>query len=210
MNHFSLGTLAEHLEHRLPAADQRRVEEHLRSGCERCNDEVGWLTQLRERTAADDSADPPDWLLERALTLFRRVPAAVIGAATDSYVGSLVYDSAATLTAGVRQATTDAERSLLFRCEGFEVDLQIRRRGARFLLRGQILAADPAQPPVAGASVELVDLSGVLETTATDAFGEFAFDDLPHEEFDLRIRPHAGGDLYLPGIEIMSGSDELS
>lgn len=210
MNHISLGTLAEHLEHRLPAAEERRVAEHLSTGCELCSDEVAWLAKLRRRTETDETPDAPDWLLERALVFFRRLPESVIANDSPSVVASLVFDSSASEPVGVRQAALQSPRALLFRCEGYDVDLQIRKHGPALALRGQVLPTEPGAPPVAGARVELVDLGGLLEATVTDAYGEFAFDDLPAEAFDLRIRPHGGGELYLPGIEPLLDDPEVS
>jgi hypothetical protein len=210
MNHISLGQLAEHIERRLSQRESKQVQEHLRSGCERCGADAEWVALLKDRTATDTTLDAPDWLLERALVLFQRVPAEVV--ASDSEIGALVYDSRVSgLPTGVRRAGSELMHSMLFRCEGYDVDLQIRVRGAGVgSLRGQILPLDPSTPPLAGARVELLELGESREATTTDAYGEFGFDAVPTEPFDLCIRPHSGGELFLPGVEarVMGSEDD--
>ena len=121
-----------------------------------------------------------------------------------------MYDSRVRgLPSGVRHAGTELVHSLLFRCEGHDVDLQIRLRGTSIAsLRGQILPMDPSTPPLAGARVEILELGELRDATTTDAYGEFAFDSIPTEPFDICIRPHSGGELYLPGVEVSGAESE--
>lgn len=65
--------LMDYLDGRLAGGEADRVALHLASCCTGCADSRDWYGRLRAVTVADDSVEPPQWVLKRALKIFETV-----------------------------------------------------------------------------------------------------------------------------------------
>ncbi|MEW6743290.1 MAG: hypothetical protein AB1486_11075 [Planctomycetota bacterium] len=203
MTHPSFGRIVDLVEDRLAAPERTELQAHLETGCDPCREAMQWFTRVREAMLTDTTPDPPEWLVRRAVTLFRRMPSLPQPPRAGRLVAALVYDSSTSGRAGqVRRHAPAESRSLLFRAEHIDVDLQVWRGVPEGVLvaHGQVLARGDSMPP-ARARVDLLDLDEVVDSTVTDEFGEFELEDVPSTPFDLRIQPQKGKEILLLGVE---------
>lgn len=79
-NHLSMEELTDYVEERLQTTEIQRVEVHLASGCEACQEDLDWLRETLSLVATDDWVDPPDEIVAvvqaeaRRLTKERQTP----------------------------------------------------------------------------------------------------------------------------------------
>jgi hypothetical protein len=182
--------LIDYLDGRLSAEEAGPVDTHLSSGCTKCAADRLWYERLRAVAAADDSVEPPSWVVKRAIRLFENRPGRE--SATSRLVGaiaSLVFDSfARPALAGVRSTET-TNRQLLYSADPYSVDLQITASDQpRTDLVGQVLhKEDTSFESVAGLPLHLIREGETLRSTATNRNGEFVIEAVDFGEYDLRI-----------------------
>jgi len=114
----------------------------------------------------DDSVDAPDHVIARALRLMRPSAPAPKGEIMRRFIATLLGDSwQAPLAIGLRSDPTSL-RSLSYRAEDYDLDLQVLPRAGQWQLRGQVLG-----PEVDGS----VTLQGVDRTinAPLNELGEF-------------------------------------
>jgi len=182
--------LIDYLDGRLADSEASRVAQHLEAGCSSCSGTRQWYVRTVGIVTADDSCDPPPWVLKRALRIFetqRERPAILerLGRA----VASLVFDSVALPAIEGVRSTESANRQLLYRVGDYSIDLQIARADQLHSdVAGQVLREGEASfDSVAARPVELMRGDERLLTTATNAVGEFTIKGIEIGEYGLQL-----------------------
>ena len=189
MNCPGFERLIDHLDGQLEAAAADAVAAHLASGCEQCASDRTWYESVRRVTAADDSTEPPPWVLKRAIKVFdgpQRHPG--LPARLGAIIASLVYDSlAGPMLAGAR-TTEWVDHQLLYRADDFSIDLSLEPWGQQMKLRGQILReGESLFESTAGISLELIREGERVHSTCTNEVGEFTIPAIEMGQYDVRI-----------------------
>ncbi|HEV8485422.1 MAG TPA: hypothetical protein VGV87_17905 [Blastocatellia bacterium] len=182
--------LIDYLDGHLAVGDASLVAQHLEAGCSSCTATRQWYERTVSIAAADDSFDPPPWVLKRALRIHevqREKPGILerMGRA----VASLVFDSIALpVVEGVR-STESANRQLLYRVRGYSIDLQIAPADQSHAdVAGQVLREGEASfDSVAARPVDLMRGDERLLTTATNAVGEFTIKGVELGDYGLQL-----------------------
>ena len=208
----SFERLLDYLDGNLAAVEAARVEAHLASDCASCAASRQWYQQVRAVVAADDSVEPPAWVMKRALRIFdtqrpRATERSVSGRIKDRIkdaVAALVFDSfARPVVAGVR-STEAASRQLLYRAGEYHIDLQVVPAGAsrpdligQVLREGEATFASVAELPVA----LRLDEQTKYETT-TNEMGEFLIRGVEEGVYDVRLET-GEGNITAPAVPII-------
>jgi hypothetical protein len=173
-----------------------------------------WLNDVRNALQASDLVEPPDWLRERARSLFkvhRVVPSSP--PLVTRVRASLVFDSRrpGLALAGVRSlGGLDGPWQLLFRGGDVDVDLLVRpnRDGHTLNVRGQALTLGGGGMGLGVVEALPADaprpLRGHAEPTARtelEPSGEFALSNLEHGRYDVLLR-FGTQEIELTGVEL--------
>jgi hypothetical protein len=148
---------------------RHRMQDHLSSGCKRCNGFVRVLRGFAERASIEAGFEPPAGIVRRAEAILpRRRP----GTTT---LGRLVYDSfQQPLPAGMR-AEERLARHALYEADDLVVDLQLEHEPGTgtVTLVGQI--SDREKPGVATTTlpVLLMAAKGLVTSATCNRLGEF-------------------------------------
>jgi len=170
-------------------AEATRIRNHL-AGCAACQQNVHWLELVVTVAATDGAVDPPTWLVQQALELFKLHRPEPKKGLLQKLVASLVFD---TLTqpgwAGVR-ALGLATRQCLYRCAGYDLDLSFEpaESPTQVNVNGQLLGPSENFEEVANASVQLMRGGEVVLETMTNRLGEFTIDQVQKGVYGLRIQ----------------------
>jgi hypothetical protein len=181
--------LIDHLDGRLEAAAAEAVAAHLASGCEQCASDRTWYESVRRVTAADDSIEPPPWVLKRAVKVFDGARnRSGLSARLGSIIATLVYDSlGGPVPAGAR-TTEWTDHQLLYRADDFNIDLLLESSDQQMSLRGQILReGESLFESTSGISLELIREGQLVHSTSTNEVGEFTIPAIELGQYDLRI-----------------------
>ncbi|HET8677041.1 MAG TPA: hypothetical protein VFO63_14695 [Blastocatellia bacterium] len=184
------------------------VAAHAASGCEGCAGDLAWYERVKSIAAADDTIDPPPWVLKRAVRLFETARSRKgVRAALGRLVATLVFDSQTRpLPAGVR-LTEAADRQLLYRAGAYTVDLQIASMDARARLSGQVLKEGEFKfESVARSKVFLLSEEEALASAVASNFGEFTLPPVACGQYDLRVET-GDADITIVGLTISEKSE---
>jgi hypothetical protein len=185
MDHVSFQNLVEYAEDELGAKERGEVESHV-AACSRCQEQLGAVRRMLEDLRAGELSSPPQSVLARVWSAFRRKRARSEGRLP--LLAALRFDSRARMApAGVRGAPQ--EQQLLFSQDQLDLDLQIVKdvAAATFFLRGQVLDCEPPPEGLEGIEVRLTDETGTERRRVTDELGRFAFSDLGDGSYSLRV-----------------------
>ena len=190
-----LDQLMDYCEGQLDNDDVELIEAHLASGCSVCSENRQWYERVRGIAASDIAAEPPSWVLKRAVGLFDRERARLT--AIDSLgrlVASLVFDTRSQpALSGVRLAEI-SDRQLLYRAGHYSIDLQIALSDQRLAdLTGQILRENDSRfESVANIPLELIREGEKVSSTVTDEIGKFKMARIDRGEYELLIDTREG------------------
>jgi hypothetical protein len=198
--HADVDTLAALILGALDRAESRQIEEHLDSGCARCNRDREWAERILALGSSDRLIEPPPHVFARAMRLF---PVERRGATGDRspwrrYRALSLFDSRGLAsTIGARGAGA-AVRQVLYGVSelNLEVDVQVHRggdMGSSVWVRGQVFSGDGSN--VGGLPVKL-DIAGGQEVTETSPLGEFRLE-VPEGAGNLVLRMH-GSEIEIP------------
>jgi hypothetical protein len=182
MPHFTYETLLNYLENGLPADERKKVEEHLAGPCQQCGWRLARLQAVLHSVSGDRTAAPPEDVLKHAVDVARQ--ARPLAKPWMRVVAALNFDSRLQLSSAATRGATRT-RQMLFTTEQVDIDLQIKPGHGDTDLLGQMLSAGHPDE-VLPAFVSLQNNIGtVLRATETDAFGQFAFRQIPSGRYDL-------------------------
>ena len=129
------------MENRLSPAEEAAVRAQLATDPV-AQAELQSLTELIGLMRDDDSVDAPEHVIARAVRLIRPIAPAPAPNIIRRILATLLHDSRQTpLVAGVR-STQVTPRSLVYRADEYELDLQILPRNGRWQVRGQIFGVE--------------------------------------------------------------------
>lgn len=185
--------LIDYLDKKMDAKDGERIAAHLAAGCVDCATTQKWYLQTRSIAAADDSVEPPAWVLKRAIKIFETQRPNLVERLGQA-IASLVFDSfARPAVAGIRSTET-TNRQLLYIAGNYSIDLQIATSGqSRAEIVGQILReGETSFESVANLKLELsADGKETFETFTND-MGEFAISNIERGIYNLQVETADG------------------
>ena len=208
MNCPGFERIIDYLDGRLDPVPAVEVAAHIAAGCGRCAADLAWYERVKSVAAADDTIEPPPWVLKRAVRLFEAARARQgVRAAIGRLVASLIFDSQTRpLPAGVR-LTAPADRQLLYRAGAYTVDLQFAALDASAQLSGQVLKEGEFKfESVAGLKVFLLSEEVALASAVANNFGEFTLPSVACGQYDLRIET-GDADITIAGLTISETSE---
>jgi len=196
--------LIDHLDGRLTGSEDGRISAHLATGCRVCGETRSWYVSLQTIVTADDSCEPPPWVLKRAVRLFELEQARPrLVERVGQKIASLLFDSQARpAVVGVRSTET-ANRQLLYRAGAYSIDLQVTPSDqSQADLTGQILKeGETAFQSVAGLSLALSREDEPVCTITTNEMGEFKIKSIQQGEYDLSVETPEGS-ISVQGLPI--------
>ena len=200
----SFERLIDQLDGRIAGDECARISAHLATGCKVCEETRSWYVSLKAVVTADDSCEPPPWVLKRAVRLFEmeRVRPRLVER-VGRKIASLVFDSLTRpAVVGVRSTET-ANRQLLYRAGDYSIDLQVAPSSeSRAELTGQILKeGETAFESVAGLSLALRRGDEPVCTITTNEIGEFKIKSIQQGEYDLSLETPEGS-ISVQGLPI--------
>lgn len=168
--------LADWVEGRLSEEEAREIEERVAAAGDETRADVEWLRAFARAGEEISLEAPPQEVRDE---LVRRFEAWAEGQRPPGFlerlVATLTFDGGLQPAFGVRSAGTSEERQLVYGTNAADIVLNIRPRGGRLDLDGQIFPADEAEPGPFG--VQLLDEGGTeVAVSAADDLGEFAFE----------------------------------
>src|SRR6266852_3169314 len=120
----SFEQLADLAENRSGDRERAALERHLAEGCPRCWANWLWLQRIYDLTASDQTRNPPDWLVSRAVASFAHRPTAAKKKGLRTLIASLVFDSFYPLQHAEVRKIGEAGRQLIYRTAPFDIDLR--------------------------------------------------------------------------------------
>ncbi len=182
--------LIEFLDNRLAGLDALSLKEHLASNCQQCAKDLRWYERVRAIAASDDSTEPPQWVINRAVRLFEiKRSRPDLFDRLGQLVATLIFDSFARPVPSDARAVASFGRQLLYRAGLFSIDLQIAlSEKSSAALLGQVLCeSEHGFDSVAGLALNLIQDSRVICSGITNEMGEFTFHALDYGYYDLLI-----------------------
>jgi hypothetical protein len=186
---ISFERLADWVEGRLSEDEARAVEEQVAAADEATRAEVAWLRAFA-KTSENTVLDSPPPEVREELT--RRFEAHAEGRRSPGLlrrvVASLAFDSGLQPAFGVRSAASgEAQRQLIYATDAAEIALNVRPRprDGSLDLDGQIFPAGDEDP--ASFSVQLLSGTDEVGITGAGELGEFGFEDVPPETYQILI-----------------------
>jgi hypothetical protein len=182
--------LIDYLDGRLTGTEADRHSAHLAADCHACAETRKWYVNLKTVVAADDSIEPPPWVLKRAIRMFetqRARPRLV--ERVGQKIAALLFDSLTRpAVAGVRSTET-ANRQLLYRAGDYSIDLQVAPSDqSRADLMGQVLKeGETAFQSVAGLALSLNRKGEDVCSVVTNEMGEFKIKAIQQGNYDLSV-----------------------
>lgn len=198
----TLELLTDFLRDLVMGPERATIQDHLATGCPRCQQNQEWLGEVKRIAPLDNSFEFPEaltariiaWMPTKMPTKMSAKPAAE-RTPLRTLIAQLLFDSfapppmAEARFAAVmdENVSSSVGRQLLYQVEDYNVDLRIEKNADAYELLGQVLPEDPTSTELAGLSVQLrrAEIAGV--TAITDAEGMFRFTDLMPNSYELRI-----------------------
>lgn len=178
MKHIEFGELLDKFEGRLPVRETREIDSHL-AVCVDCQSESATLTDFFAYVARDETEQVPQAVTARILNIYQRRPLPVELLSEKPFgTGFLVFDDWA-MALNERYSGLDS-RQLLYRVGEYDIDLRIELSGDVCRLAGQVF------PAITGAAVE-ISSSKLTSEVSINEFGEFLFEPVPQDDYDLLI-----------------------
>ena len=186
---ISFERLADWVEGRLSDEEARDVEERVAAAGEATRAEVAWLRAFAGISEDIVFDEPPPEVREEMTRRFeayaegRRSPGLM-----ERLVANLSFDSGVQPAFGVRAAgSRETQRQLIFTTDAAEIALNVRPRprDGSLDLDGQVFPAGDADP--ASFTVQLLSGTDEVGITATDQLGEFGFQAVSPERYQILV-----------------------
>lgn len=190
----SLELLTDFLRALVVGTERTAIQDHLATGCTRCQHNQQWLLEVKRIAPLDDSFEFPEALTARIIAYMPAKPARE-RTPLRTLIAQLLFDSfalrplAEVRSAAIAEANAGASvgRQLLYQVEGYDVDLRIEKMVDAYELLGQVLPENPTGAEPVGLSVHLRRDESLRLSTATDTEGMFRFTHLQPETYQLQI-----------------------
>ncbi len=195
MSHVTNDDLVAYVEGRLKGQALQSLRIHF-EGCASCAKELRNWAELFETLHGSQLQDPPAYAIRNSLAIYQiPKPASTV----KQVLARLVFDSfREPLAVGVR-GPADAQQLLL---QGEGMDLHLRVSQAPPAIVGQLLKRSERRY-VSGARLSIIKQGVPVETTISDALGEFRFRQVPVGE--LRLEADLPSNVKLVGEFTVQG-----
>lgn len=193
--HIAGERLLDFVEGRSPATEQSNIAEHV-SSCARCSGQAAAFRHVIQVMRADDSQDAPEYMVNRAIRLFRtRHPQTAEPGLRRRLIAALRLDSARQPFAFGVRAAPQAARELLFDIDHEnELEVRIEPTDGGWRVVGQVLGA------CTGGQVLLEGSAGQV-TTELNGLCEFSLPPQPGAIYKLVLRLE-DADVEVPILEL--------
>ena len=179
MKHLTFAILVDRFEGRLGASDVESISSHV-AECPACEADYRKLDEFFGYVNLKPTEEVPQAATANILNIFERRPAVEKPRESVlSRLGVLVFDDWTTAL-NERYAGMDS-RQLLYRADGFDIDLRIEFVGERCIVAGQVF------PECPGAELTLCSESLSVRAPLNE-IGEFTFDPVETGDYSLRIK----------------------
>ena len=185
MRHLRAETLIDQIELKADPAALAAAKQHL-SVCEQCQRNAGEFNELLRFLNTDTKNEPPAELLEWGIQLFQPVFRPAEGTTSKVLrIARRVFDSfEQPAPVGIRSAGS-VERQLLFKAGNVAVDVRIETGDERVSLAGQVVSE--SERFFENTPVRLESHGVVRYNTQTNPVGEFLFDEVPDDTYNLSV-----------------------
>jgi hypothetical protein len=174
MNHFSAAEWIDFANHVVPASKKQDMEDHLKTGCKRCSEELSMWQRVQSAAADEANYEPPGAAVGIAKAAFAGSPWAE-GKKTEAGTVTVLFDSLLQpVFEGARSSGAGA-RQLLYRADPYQLDLLLERQHGDgvVMVTGQLLNLSHPEMVGSNVQVKLSNLRGAVVEAVTDQFGEF-------------------------------------
>jgi hypothetical protein len=175
MKHIAMEEWVDFVNETLNNHQRAAIEQHLGAGCARCAKSLELWKWVRKAAAAEKGYQPDAATLRTAKAAFA---AAQLGAATRAKRGAiqLLFDSFLRPAQAGARAAVGGGRQVLYRCEPFQIDLQIEGtpHSNRLIVTGQLLDMSREEKAARRVPLRLSNARGMTVQMVTNEFGEFA------------------------------------
>jgi len=183
--HLSSEVALDFIEGHLTKEQETFWTQHLES-CSDCAQDVSQWRQLGIKLKRSHLMNAPEQDLQNVMKIFPQRPDEG-GSTLRSVLAAIVFDSfLQPAMAGARGSAAVSARQLVMRAEEFDIHVKIWGELDHKQMLGQLLPRR-GQDFVRNARFHLLRNGERLETTATDAMGEFHFTDVPEGDLSLQI-----------------------
>lgn len=206
MNCLSLEELFDYLRGQGAEAERAAIAAHLETGCPHCLENQRWLRAVERLAAEDDSITFPEQVIARVVSRFREQAAS--RPPLRQLIAQLIFDSLfpqrlAPVRSAAGSETPAVSRQVLYRAEGYDIDLRFERHDETEDLIGQVQAGHSTTP--ANYPVQLWREDSAAFSTQTNARGIFRFTGIPAGSYQLKIQVPEG-EISIPQMNTTKSS----
>ena len=186
-----------------PEEKRRSMQTHLDSGCSECQAAQMLWSRLAEVGAREKSYEPPASVVRAAKAAFGVAGPAPKPGLIEAI--KLVFDSfAQPVPQGIRGGS--GARQLVYRGQGYCVDLQLDAQANTVSVVGQIVEDIEPARPLANIAVSLNTGAAPQKQTKTNEFGEFHMDCTAAGPLRIQFAVGSGPALEIPLPAVRPGS----
>ncbi|MBI2865648.1 MAG: zf-HC2 domain-containing protein [Chloroflexi bacterium] len=207
----TLETLADYVDGKLEGEGRARLESHLATDCQQCQQTLGWLSRTINVMRNDTSLAPPRPLMNRAVKLLKERKPQSKRTVASLFFDSLFGTGLQSSLVGVRSGPT-MTRQVLYGTEELDVDLLIEEAEAfelafglpplsRVNLMGQVLRRSGKQDGSLNYDIAIMRGHECVFCGRTSPLGEFTVDNLSSDSYELQVSGEDGG-LVIEGLEL--------
>jgi len=194
MSHSEFTDLVELASGTLHGPLRDEIRAHL-TVCAACSAEAETARRLLAAARADRMTDPPEAVLEAALSLWKSARPRAVGRSVSIVKAILSFDSFASPAAAAVRSTETSRRTararrLVYRAGDYDIELTVERPRSgkeRPSIRGQLLPRVDADIVPAGTEARLGKAGGRIARLALDRRGVFSSGPLPRGRYRLSL-----------------------
>ncbi len=189
----SLIRILECLHGQLPAQECSDVLRHVSFECLNCRENYRWLEESLQLASEDHSCEYAEETIRHVLSFFKDRPGNYKRPISQLFA-QLIFDSFSShqlvgLRTGFESIATATERQMLFRFEGYDIDIRFEKNEGDDdeELIGQILSSDPPMGGLPNLKTLLYKGESEIDQTQTDGRGIFKFEQVPAGNYSIKI-----------------------
>jgi hypothetical protein len=173
MNHFTTEEWIDFVNAVTPIEQRGAMQEHLQSGCTRCNDELLLWGKVRTTAERQRSFQPAPEVVQSVKNALRTVGAGK--PRKEATLVEVLFDSFLQPAIAGARSMTQGSRQMLYRAGPYQIDIEIENKaGSNTLaIAGQIMDVSTPEFVTKNIPVTLSSLRGHIVYTVTNEFGEF-------------------------------------
>ena len=190
MKCLSLVKLLNYLQNPAENRERNRVDAHLATGCQVCNENLKWVEMVISITAEDRSFEFSEETIAAIVAQFKERAAAGLRPIRQ-YIAELIFDSGLLpqFAGGRPDSEEPTGRRALYHAEGYDIDLRfvLSDENNDERLIGQVRPEQWDTPELAPFKVQLIQDGSVISAANTDGRGVFKFAHLISGIYDMKV-----------------------